>query len=701
MTTRNLMVWSTAAVLLGSAGLRAAEISEEEELAMAFGDKSFVSIASGSRVPLARAASIATVITAEDIRASGATDLDEVLETVAGLHVSRSPVLNAPVYTFRGVRGTLTNPQVLMLVNGIPQTRIYAGDRGLNWGGQPLENIARIEVIRGPGSALYGADAYSGVINILTKTSAEIGGTQLGARAGSFGQSGGWWLHGGRWGAVDVAGYLGVHRTDGGGRTIGADAQTGLDNIFGAFGVPPVSLAPGPMNNGYRLVDAALDLSLQRWRLRTSYKHVFDLGSGAGVAQALDPTGRNSSRRVDAELSWHEPVLAADWDVLLRAHAAHYEEHSRLVLFPAGTNLGGGFFQDGMIGNPEKWERHARLEATAVYTGLAGHRIRLGAGYSNEDLYRLRESKNFNPDPKFSPIGAGSWADVTDVTDTAPFMVPQQREVVHGYLQDEWSLAKDWTLTAGVRHDRYSDFGSTTHPRLALVWDAAYDLTAKLLYGSAYRAPSFSELYLINNPTAFGNAALKPEKIRTLEAALSWQATANARIGLNLYRYRMTDIIGLDNTLTYRNQGEQTGDGLELEAQWQATRAWRLAGQYACQRSENQATGQDPGLAPRQHAQARADWRIAADWQASAQLNWVADRRREAGDTRPPVADYTTTDLTLRTQAGGGWDVSLSVRNLFDADAREPSPFGVPYVSVPGDLPLPGRAVVLQLSYKL
>src|SRR5450759_1418737 len=145
------------AVLLAAwvASSHAAPQSEEEELALTYGDKSFVTIATGSRQPIARAPSVATVVTAEDIAAIGAADLDEVLETVPGIHVSRSPIGYNPIYTIRGIN-TQYNPQVLMLVNGIPITAVYVGDRSQIWGGMPGENIARIEVIRGPGSALYG-----------------------------------------------------------------------------------------------------------------------------------------------------------------------------------------------------------------------------------------------------------------------------------------------------------------------------------------------------------------------------------------------------------------------------------------------------------------------------------------------------------------------------------------------------------------
>ncbi|MFZ5549143.1 MAG: TonB-dependent receptor plug domain-containing protein [Pseudomonadota bacterium] len=679
----------------------AAELSEEDELAMAFGDKSFVSIATGSRVPVARAPSVATVITAEDILASGAMDLDELLETVPGLHVARSTLGHTPMYTIRGIRGTITNPQVLMLVNGMPLTRVYAGDRGINWGGQPVENIARIEVIRGPGSALYGADAYAGVVNIITKGVTDIGGTRLGGYGGSFDTTAGWALHGSRHGGVDVAAYLSFRDTEGARPTVEADAQTGLDAIFAAIGVPPVSLAPGAPNYAHKILDGALDLQQGAWRLRASYKHVWGLGSGTGIAQALDPNGRSSSERIDLDLGWHDAAWRPGWDLGTRVHVAHYNEISHLFLFPAGTNLGLGTFEDGMIGAPAKWERHLRLEANAIYTGAPGHRVRMGAGYTLQDMYRLRETKNFNPD--FSPIGTGSLEDETDVTDTAPFTTPHARRILHAFVQDEWSVAPDLALTAGLRHDRYSDFGGTTHPRIALAWEPAYNLTTKLMVGSAFRAPSFTELYVINNPAAIGNPRLRPETLRSLEAALSWQPSAQARLGLNLYRFRQKDIIRTDPaTITFVNQGEQDGRGLELEAQWEPSRALRLAASYGLQRTTDADTGRDAGLAPRQHANLRADWRVAPGWRANSQVNRVAERRREAADNRPPVADYTTVDLNLRAEpARSPWTLALTVRNLFDADAREPSIHGVPYVSLPFDIPLPGRAVYLQFSLKL
>lgn len=150
-----------------------------------------VSIASGTETPLDKAAAVTSVINADDIAAIGATDLDEMLETVPGLHVNHSDQGFSPKYVFRGITSS-NNAQALVLINGIPATTMVYGNRGNAWGGMPVKAIERIEVIRGPGSALYGADAYSGVINIITKGPDSIGGQTVGGRLGSFDTRGGW-----------------------------------------------------------------------------------------------------------------------------------------------------------------------------------------------------------------------------------------------------------------------------------------------------------------------------------------------------------------------------------------------------------------------------------------------------------------------------------------------------------------------------
>ncbi len=671
---------------------------EDEDLYLVYGERNLSTIATGSPTLLRRAPSVVVVVTADEIARSGAIDLDEVLQTVAGVHVSRAPNTYSSLYQIRGI-STGQNPQVLMLQNGIPMTTLFQGNKGTIWGGLPLENIARIEIIRGPGSALYGADALAGVINIITKTANEVNGTKVGVRAGSFSTRNAWIQHGGKAGALDIAAYLNIGTTDGHKRVIEEDAQTLRDRMAGTR----ASLAPGPVNVGYDSVDANLDLSYEHWRLRFGYKLRDDLGTGAGISAALDPIGKEQSERINTDLSWTNHKLSTDWGAGATVSIMQYKQRIPvdLRLHPPGTIFPTGVFADGMIGHPDTSERQFRVSSFVTYSGFNSHTVRVGVGHDDLDLYETRTIKNYVFDAAGTPVPTGPIADYSEIQ---PFMLPQSRKVTYVYAQDQWRFARDWEFTFGTRYDRFSDFGGTTNPRAALVWDAALNVTAKLIYGRAFRAPSFSELYSINNPVQRGNPALKPERIDTIEAAVTWQAHEALTTKLSLFKYEMKDIIRPVRNLapamgtTFNNMGRQHGHGLELEAEWQISRHLQLTGNYSYQRSIDETSGRNPGFAPRNQAYLRASWAVAHGWQLNPQITWVSDRARAAGDPRPPVADYKTFDLTLRTARPiGKWEFAASVRNLFNADAREPSPAG----TIPNDLPMAPRALYIQAALQM
>lgn len=691
-----------SALVLQAPAVLAQSFEDEEDLAFAYGDKSTVSIATGSQQSLRRAPAVASVITAEDIAAMGATDLDEVLETVPGVHVAHSANGYAPLFVVRGIYSQL-NPQTLLLQNGVPMTTLQQGNRGSFWGGYPVEHIARIEVIRGPGSSLYGADAYAGVINVITKSAADTPGTQIGARGGSFSTWDTWVQHGGKLGPMDVAGYLRVGSTDGFKETISADAQTRNDRLFSTG--RNLSHAPGAVNTGKDSLDANLDLSYDKWRLRGGYKLRDNLETAAGISSALDPVGKSKSERFTTDLTWDDPQIARNWGTGFTASYLQYEQSIRTPyqLLPPGARTATGVFVDGMLAAPSTAERQLRLSAFATYNGFANHSLRFGVGHDDLNMYRVAEYRNFRYNASGAPVPAGAF--ILYSGDDA-FLSPHRRKVNYVYAQDEWNLAKDWALTAGLRRDMFSDAGGTTNPRMALVWDAAYDLTAKLLYGAAFRAPSFAEQYSINNPVNRGNPGLRPETIRTLEAAFSWQARKDTLVNLNFFRYTMKDIIrSVTNPApipgsTVTNTGEQDGHGMELEAVWDVSRNMRLTGNYAFQRSTDKATNQDAGYAPHHHIYVRGDWQLGGGLLFSPQVNWVADRKRAAGDTRPEIPDYTTVDLTLRTsRSKNQWEFAGSVRNLFNANVLEPSL--APGLTIPNDLPMAPRSVYLQAMYRL
>jgi iron complex outermembrane receptor protein len=271
---------------------------------------------------------------------------------------------------------------------------------------------------------------------------------------------------------------------------------------------------------------------------------------------------------------------------------------------------------------------------------------------------------------------------LVDLSDTPYAFAPEKtRQIGYIYLQDIWNLAPDWELTAGARYDHYSDFGGTLNPRLALVWQSSRRLTSKLMYGQAFRAPSYLELYALTSATT-PNPDLTPERSNTWDLSFQYAAAKDFKLGLVLYQFKQTNLIALDGAGKYQNSGNRTSRGIELEAQWQAAKSLRLAGNLA-HIEESDATF--PRSVPRDKAYLRADWAFLPEWSWNLQANLIGKR--------VGVSAYNLVDTTLRYSADKNWDFAASIRNLFDADAREYS------APLQDSLPLPERSFYLEARY--
>jgi iron complex outermembrane receptor protein len=669
--------------------------SAEDDMLQIYGGEDMISIATGREQLISSAPSVATVITAKEIANIGATDIDEALETVPGLHVAVDSLGYDPIYTFRGIYSKL-NPQVLMLINGIPITNTYQGNRNLIWGGMPIEMVSRIEIIRGPGSALYGADAFAGVINIITKNYDDIEGTEVGVRAGSFDTQDIWALSHAQWNGYKIAWGLELHDTDGQKEIIESDAQSGLDAALATN----ASLAPTGPSLSRENIDARLDVSKGRWRWRSGVQFRQDIGVGAGLTNAIDYDGRYQSQRINTDITYQDKNFLKDtqFDFEISYLDTTQEVENNLKLFPNGSNLGSGIFPFGVSGNPEVFERHFKIQPMLTFTQFRKHIISTGVGSKFDDLYKVQETKNFNSST-FAPLNSDG--SVVDVSDTPAAFIPEiDRSSYYIFTQDIWQFANDWELTSGVRYDHYSDFGDTVNPRVALVWATRYDLTTKLLYGQAFRAPAFAETNLINNPSGLGNPNVKPEKLRSLELAFDYHPTSKLRTGLNLFRYQWLDILTylpdpIPPTISAQNFGEQTGHGVELESEWEVNPQLKLVGNLSLQQATNETSNQDAGNAPGRDFYIRTEWQPADRIKANFQSTWIKSRERPFGDTRPTIADYSTTDINLRrSTADKGWEYGIAIKNILDSNAREPS---TPNIN--NDLPLAGRSFWLELSY--
>jgi iron complex outermembrane receptor protein len=385
----------------------------------------------------------------------------------------------------------------------------------------------------------------------------------------------------------------------------------------------------------------------------------------------------------------------------IETRASYYrntqEVNTKPTLLPAGVPG----FPDGVIGAPGYKEEQSRIDISSIYKGFAKHILRLGFGGYWGNLYKTSEQKNFTLDITkafpFVPKATG----VTDVSGTPEVFLPEKKRTnYYLFLQDEWQFVQDWALTSGVRYDHYSDFGDTTNPRLALVWATTDTITTKLLYGRAFRAPSFAELFATANPVALGNPDLKPETIDTYELAFSHQVKSNFKYSANLFYYKIKDLIlfipGSDG-IKAQNTGGRKGKGGEFELEYSPSNSVKIIGNYSYQKSLDNSTNKDVGEAPNQEVYGRLEWIVASNWRIDPQVNWVGKQKRAPNDTRTdPVHEYTTFDLTIRrVNIIDKLEASLSVRNLFNAAVYEPSPVG----GVKNDFPMAGRSLFGEIAY--
>jgi iron complex outermembrane receptor protein len=664
-------------ILVHSVGLHAAE-GNVQEFRQTLGDVETVSIATGRTQPLRTAPAVASVFTAEDLRTSGARDLIDILNQVPGFYVGRTVILWDPVLSVRGF-SSVFNQNILFLLDGVPQTDIVFGDRRTALGTVPLDLIERVEVIRGPGSALYGADAYAAVVNVITRTTAEQA-PQLTVSAGTHDTVDVHGLASGTWTGVDVVGAFEYRETDQHRPWIGRDQQTRLDELFGT----EASLAPGRANTRREEWGAQLNLTGHDTTLGLRASGWRDVGLGTGTAGALDPFGSTDTTTVAATVR-HQEDLTENWRLTGTLDGRLFRfAFNDLHFFPPGAF---GVFPDGVVLDTEFEERFGRLQGVFDYTGLPDHTLSLGVGgelgearlRGEQRNYTLVEGNILPNDPTQDTRGAlGLSNEATS------------RDLAFAYLQDVWRLHPDWTLTWGLRYDRYSDFGNTLNPRAVLVWNARHDLTAKLLYGRGFRAPTLLETRAEQIPAIRADLELQPKKVDTVELAIDYRPRLDVQTRLSLWYHETEDQIRQQNTggpdFRPENLGQQRGHGLDLEAAWDITPQTRLSGYYAYQDNTDDTTGEDAGYTPHHKlfGQLQHEYR---HWLFSLRATGIGERDRIAEDTRPEADRYTLVDLLTRYTFSPHLEASLDIRNLFDEDAED----GGLGTAFPGDIPLPGR----------
>jgi len=668
-----------------------------------------ITVSTGTSKSLSLAPAMATVITEADIANSSARRLSEVLERVPGLHMYPAYAqFQTLQYDIRGIR-TKYNPQAMILVNGtsIQNLKIGAPNTHIDF---PLTAVKRIEVVRGPGSVVYGANAYSGVINIVTKDAEYLSkNSQAGIRHGSFKTSEAWLNYGAIKSDYSYALNLSFSRSDGDNdRIFRTDFQKVLDNAL-PFG-SNASLAPGPINSEYKKYNVNFAFNYNNFKANIWALIMKDGGTGAGIANALDPYGSYENGRVHTDLYYFQKLN--EHSKLEHKLALSYNQtKSYLKIFPSGAilpigidgNFGGDpvggvvTFSDGYIGTPGEIEKSIAYESTLLSEMYENHMLRISTGFSYAN-FRAIEFKNFGPNIIDGTEGIvdGTLTNTHGLNSTI-YMPDENRKVFFVSMQDEWSFAPNFELTAGVRYDHFSDTDYSINPRIALVWQSSKSLTSKLLYGRAFRAPSFIELYVQNNPVGLGNKEVNPETIDTIELAFDYYPTTDLRAVIDFYYYQAKDLIDAQG-VSLGNVGEQKGRGIEFEVSYQPNSDLTLKADYVYRHTKSETTKQKAVDAPKNLAHAELSWKFYHDWHLNANIFWVADMSRAVGDTREKVDDYSTTNVSLIHKLKNGVTLNVSARNLFDEHIYEPSPSQGALGEL-DDYRMQGRYLFAELTY--
>ena len=541
--------WVALGLLLGaghaSSAKDAFDMSLEELLDLR------ITIASRNEESPADAPSTVTVFTRGELDALGITTLDELAAFVPGLRAYRW-ISNSPqgqTFAPRGVPVPSSNG-VLFLFNGHRLNAELTGGPSFTRY-ISLASIARVEIIRGPGSALYGSNAFQAVINLISDDGADLVALEAGTAQGRRATL----RHRGHLGEASFALTFEGYR----------DAGVRYDDAFD----PANPARPTTTRDPWSGEELIANAHWHDWQLlwRESRRHSEDFYLLGG----LMPDG-GYVKTTDRLLSLNHGALSLGEGWHGSMHFDHLRGYNATLgqLAPQVPPFSQAPWQAGTRVRFKRYEWATDWR----YDVDANTRLNLGltAVYVPES-YAFIQSNYTN---EFPPRFLGLVQTLSG--ERARFLEPVTRRAYGVYVQYQRQLSQAWQTSLGLRHDRYSDVGGATTPRAALIYTAPWGDRVKLLYGRAFRAPTHTELYNINNPVLLGNPDLDPPRIGTLELGYV-HAGPRANYSATLFDNHIEDFIARRQLPSGQAESQNIGSlrtrGVEFEGQWQLADAWR------------------------------------------------------------------------------------------------------------------------------
>lgn len=658
------------ALALSSGAFASASTADEElekELAYLAAERQVVITASKMAEHIDKTVATTTTITQADIQQIGARNLLDVLRLVPGIGITQTN-LGVRRIEVRGV-STQLSEKVQIMLNGHPLDHNLQ-NAGSTWvyDDLPVDTIKRVEVVRGPGSALYGANAFLAVINIITQNAKDLNGLHTSAGWGSFDTQ----QYRASWGKqFDNSAEAALHFnfTD----TNGINSPIRADRLS-LQGLP--SNAPG----NSQLTEGRYDLE---WNL--GYKD-FKLDGrfiNKKTGTFFGPTTVLNDDRTRQNYNDYFLRLSRAWKLndklTVDAQIFHdFFSYDNTWQF-APTNFTRAGLEDTRTGG----------EIQANYYVSDAQTLISGFSYAKEQQGNLIDEAG--PDPQHLMPSLS----VTE---------ERTRKRWGVYIEDVWDPLKNLRLSLGARYDRYNDFGGTFNPRMGFNWEFIKNYSLKFSYGTAYRAPAFGELGSANNPVLMGNPFLKPEEVKTFEGGVIAHPIKGLTAQATYYHSAINQIIAQVPAKTviskYENSGSVVAEGVEMEMRYDFDgnlQGSYLSANYVLQHSVQ--LNQQLANIPRHRTNLVANWAFDNTWSSFAHVLIKDKTLRSLGDTRNDVPGYALLDLGLlgKNMFGKKVDISFNIYNLLDKRYYDPTPTNLSFI---GDYQMPGRIFFGHVSLK-
>lgn len=567
-----------------------------------------------------------TIITADEVKKYGHRTLGDILASAPGLYTSYDRN-----YSFLGVRGfnlDSDNNRVLLLVDGHRINNSLTD--GAYFGTEFIldtDLIDRVEIIRGPGSSLYGNNAFFGVVNVISRK----GSDQPGA-------------------GVEFSGEAASQDTYKGRVTYAHQFTNGLElmlsgTVFDSHGAESLFFKDfNTLANNNGIAQSGDGDAFKSFFGRVVYK---DLSvEGAFITREKEIPGAKfltdfndpRSRSLD-ERSYVNVKYSHSFEEFADVTAQVYYDRQNLDI---GEPYAGTLYLDSQ--SAAWWG--AELQLTRRFWD----RLTLTLGGEYRDDFEQRQ--------KYLDVASG----------TIYKNLPRARQNHGIYVQGDYSVLTNLLLSVGGRYDQYGDFDAAYNPRLALIYNPVGSTVLKALYGTAFRAPNFFEL---SDPR---NQNISPEKITTYELVYEQGIGNHLRSSVAGFCNEIDDLIAYRNGNFVNFNADARGIELALDGSW--ARGMRGRVSYTYQETRDRATNETLPDSPHHLAKLNFSvpvWKEKVFFGVEGQL---VSRRPTLGTTLPGAmaGAHGIVNLTLFSQnLVRGLDISASVYNLLDRTYADPA----------------------------